>query len=82
MKVIGEYLREIVADLTQGDILKALREQTARADRGEHVPLGEILLEWGLISRDELNLALERQACAGRTLFVPRSHPGQESVYH
>lgn len=82
MKVIGEYLREMVSGLKESDIVKALHEQCVCIDRGEHKPLGEILLEWGLITKSDLEAALARQEQEGRTLFIHRDHPGHESAYH
>jgi hypothetical protein len=81
MKVIGEYLREMVTGLKEADIVRALHEQCLRTDRGEHKPLGEILLEWGLITEEELKAALARQEREGPRLFIPRDHHGSESAY-
>lgn len=62
-KLVGEYLRDI-APLTANHIVAALRSQLILKDEGQCRLIGDILLDEGHITTEQLEEALRRQDLA------------------
>jgi hypothetical protein len=74
---LGEFL---VAEgaLTAGQLRAALGEQAIRRRNGEHVLIGELLLQLGLVTPETLARALVQQTLA----WIPAQQQGWENDAH
>ncbi|MDO8670897.1 MAG: hypothetical protein Q7O66_05635 [Dehalococcoidia bacterium] len=62
-KLVGEYLKDLTS-ITSFQIVCALRSQVALKDEGKKKLLGELLVEAGYVTREQVDEALRRQRLA------------------
>ena len=60
MKLLGEYLREVTS-LSHEQLVEQLRLQCEMGDQGKQVRLGQLLVNAGYVSDEDLREALDRQ---------------------
>lgn len=74
---LGDFLVAAGA-ITAGQLRAALGEQSIRRRSGEHIQIGELLLQHGLISPEALARALVQQTLA----WIPAQQQGWENDAH